>query len=141
MVSPKKHTHRDIWVWMRFNIWSLLRLFDWLIVKLFAPLLSSYLGIAAYYIIRFSWNFFFIVCLIVVCFSWDALSCMYDGVQTQYTGGSAYSPIVRYFYTQCVRWVCKICKSALFNVKLFTEGKKMYTSWSQICQNLKIWVS
>ena len=38
----KKHIHRDIWVWMRFNIWSLLRLFDWLIVKLFAPLLSSY---------------------------------------------------------------------------------------------------
>ena len=48
---------------------------------------------------------------------------------------------VVYFYTQCVRWVCKIRKSALFSVKLFTEGKKMYTSWWQMCENFKTWVS
>ena len=35
---------------------------------------------------------------------------------------------VVYFYTQCVRWVCKFCKSArdehTFQCETFTEGKK-----------------
>ena len=54
-----------------------------------------------------SWNFFFIVCLIVVCFAWYALSCMDDDVQIKYTGGSACSPRAR---QSCVllHTMCKV---------------------------------